>query len=155
MMVAPSQASGIAVVDLLAQTTRLWGQVLLAPLAWAAPPAPSLAVAPPRPAPPAVAPDVERLTSLASADAPITDHALLVVLGQFAQHLGLLTLLKAVPIDQKKVQHAPQDKLIEFLVAILAGVQPECVNTPETVRLGDQGASTTVTTGLCASPGPA
>jgi hypothetical protein len=31
---------------------------------------------------------------------------------------------------------------------------PECVNTPETVRLGDQGASGAAAIGLCASPGP-
>lgn len=32
---------------------------------------------------------------------------------------------------------------------------PECVNTPETVRLGDQGASTTLATGWRISPCPA
>ena len=126
MMVAPSQASGTAFVDLVAQSTRFWGQWLLAPLAWAtpaAPPAPPLAAASPAPRSPAALTDAEQLVALAASDASVTDHALLVVLGQFAQHLGLLNLLQALPINQKKVQHAPQDKLIEFLVAILAGVE--------------------------------
>lgn len=34
----------------------------------------------------------------AATDAPVTDHALL---GHFAQHLGLITLLEAIPIAQK------------------------------------------------------
>lgn len=122
-MIASPQAAGSAVVELVSQTTRLWGQLLLAPLAWAAPAAPSLELTPPPPAPPTVAADADCLTILAAADAPVTDHALLVLLGQFAQHLDLLTLLQAVPIAQKKVHHTPQAKLIEFLVAILAGVE--------------------------------
>lgn len=72
------------------------------------------------PVPPSPA---QRLTALASTDAPVTDHALLVLLGHFAQHLGLVTLLEAVPLAQKQVTHAPQTKLIQFLVAILAGIQ--------------------------------
>jgi hypothetical protein len=59
---------------------------------------------------------------LAWTDAPVTNHALLVLLGHFAHHLGLVRLLEAVPIAQKKVDHAPQTKLIEFLVGILAGI---------------------------------
>ncbi|HSH79836.1 MAG TPA: hypothetical protein VLA19_15025, partial [Herpetosiphonaceae bacterium] len=74
----------------------------------------------PRAAPPAAA---QRLTALAAADQPVTDHALLVLLGHFAQHLGLVALLEDVPLAQKQVTHAPQTKLIQFLVAILAGIQ--------------------------------
>jgi hypothetical protein len=123
MMIAPSQAAGVAVVELVVQTTRLWSQLVFAPLPWNAPAASSLAVAQPRPSPPTVVTDAERLSSLADADAPLTDHALLVLLGHFAQHLGLLDQLKLVPLEQKKVRHTPQSKLIAFLVAILAGVE--------------------------------
>jgi hypothetical protein len=52
-----------------------------------------------------------------------TDHALLVLLGEYAQHLGLIKHLQAVPIDQRQGDYAPQSKLIEFLVAILAGLE--------------------------------
>jgi len=53
-----------------------------------------------------------------------TEHAWLVVMGQFAQALGLIQKLKAVPIDQKqKTKCPPQTKLIEFLVGILGGIE--------------------------------
>jgi hypothetical protein len=51
-----------------------------------------------------------------------TDHALLVLLGKFAQHLGLIRLLSAVPIPQKTREHRPQTKLLQFLIGILAGL---------------------------------
>lgn len=79
-------------------------------------------IAPPRRGTPAVAPAAADLPTLAASDTPVTQHALLVLLGHFAQHLGLVTRLQAVPVPQKTVDHAPQTKLIEFLVAILAGV---------------------------------
>ena len=52
-----------------------------------------------------------------------TDHALLVLLGEYARHLGLIKHLQAVPIDQRQGNYSPQSKLIEFLVAILAGLE--------------------------------
>jgi hypothetical protein len=52
----------------------------------------------------------------------VTDHALLVLLGMFAQQLGLIRLLSAVPIEQKTRDHRPQTKLIQFLIGILAGL---------------------------------
>jgi len=52
-----------------------------------------------------------------------TDHALLVLLGEYARHLGLIERLQAVPIDQRRGDYTPQSKLIEFLVAILAGLE--------------------------------
>jgi hypothetical protein len=52
-----------------------------------------------------------------------TDHALLVLLGEYARQLGLIERLQAVPIDQRQGEHPPQSKLIEFLVAILAGLE--------------------------------
>ncbi len=120
MMIAPPQAPGLAVVDLVVQSTRLWGQLLLTPLVWTVP-APTL-VAPAPPEPPTPAAVAQPLGALAAADEPVTDHALLVLLGQFAQHLGLLQLLEAIPIAQKEVRHSPQSKLVEFLLAVLAGL---------------------------------
>jgi hypothetical protein len=53
-----------------------------------------------------------------------TDHAWLVVLGYFAQALGLVSELAKVPIEQRKGRdHTPQKKLIEFLVGILGGIE--------------------------------
>jgi hypothetical protein len=51
-----------------------------------------------------------------------TEHALLVLLGQYAQHLGLIQALMDVPLHQKTCTHRPQAKILEFLVAILAGL---------------------------------
>ncbi len=52
-----------------------------------------------------------------------TDHALLVLLGQYARHLGLIEQLEAVPLDQRTRDHTPQTKLIQFLVGVLAGLE--------------------------------
>jgi hypothetical protein len=52
-----------------------------------------------------------------------TDHALLVLLGEYARQLGLIERLQVVPIDQRQGDYTPQSKLIEFLVAILAGLE--------------------------------
>jgi hypothetical protein len=53
-----------------------------------------------------------------------TDHAWLVVLGYFAQALGVVTELAKVPIEQRQGRdHTPQKKLIEFLVGILGGIE--------------------------------
>jgi hypothetical protein len=65
-----------------------------------------------------------------------THHALLVVLGYFAQALGLIAKLESVPLQQKqgslrvegaeegeKKTSQPQTKLIEFLVGILGGIE--------------------------------
>jgi len=51
----------------------------------------------------------------------LTSHAMLVPWGIFAQRIGLVRALEAVPIPQRSRDHLPQTKLIEFLVAILAG----------------------------------
>jgi hypothetical protein len=53
----------------------------------------------------------------------LTFHALLVAWGQFAQSIGLINQLQAIPVHQKTVDHSPQGKIIEFLVAILAGLE--------------------------------
>jgi hypothetical protein len=53
-----------------------------------------------------------------------TDHAWLVVLGYFAQALGLVAGLEAVPLNQRKGPKCrPQTKLIEFLVGVLGGIE--------------------------------
>ena len=51
----------------------------------------------------------------------LTNHAMLVVWGHFARQIGLIDALKTIPIPQRKRDHTPQTKLIEFLVAILGG----------------------------------
>src|SRR5260221_729353 len=52
-----------------------------------------------------------------------TQHAFLVAWGWFAEHLGLIQKLQAVSLKQKHYHHRPQTKVLEFLVAILAGLQ--------------------------------
>jgi hypothetical protein len=50
-----------------------------------------------------------------------TTHAMLIPWGLFARRIGLIDELEKVPIPQRTRDHAPQSKLIEFLVAILSG----------------------------------
>jgi len=52
-----------------------------------------------------------------------TQHALLVVWGQFAREIGLISGLEAVKLNQKTYEHPPQAKVLEFLVAILSGAK--------------------------------
>ncbi len=53
-----------------------------------------------------------------------TDHAWLVVLGHFAQALGLTAELMGVALPQRQGKNGPpQGKLIEFLVGILGGIE--------------------------------
>lgn len=52
----------------------------------------------------------------------LTHHAMLIAWGQFAQCLGLTEQLLGIPIRQKTVEHSPQSKIQEFLVANLAGL---------------------------------
>jgi hypothetical protein len=53
-----------------------------------------------------------------------TDHAWLIVLGYFAQVLGLVKALEATPVGQRSGPNCgPQTKLIEFLVGILGGIE--------------------------------
>ena len=53
----------------------------------------------------------------------LTQHAMLVVWGQFTQAIGLLEKLQSICLHQKTVVHSPQRKVLEFLVAILAGLE--------------------------------
>jgi hypothetical protein len=52
-----------------------------------------------------------------------TQHAFLVAWGWFAEHMGLIQALQDVPLRQKKYTHTPQTKVLEFLVAILGGLE--------------------------------
>jgi hypothetical protein len=52
-----------------------------------------------------------------------TQHAFLVAWGWFAEHIGLIQALQAVPLRQKKYTYTPQTKVLEFLVAILGGLE--------------------------------
>lgn len=52
----------------------------------------------------------------------LTHHAMLVLWGQFAQRIGLIDAIEAIVLRQKKRTHSPQTKVLEFQVAILAGL---------------------------------
>lgn len=52
-----------------------------------------------------------------------TDHAWLVLLGEYAQQIGLIDRLAGVPIDQRTREYTPQTKLIQSLVGVLAGLE--------------------------------
>lgn len=52
-----------------------------------------------------------------------TQHAFLVIWGEFAQAKGLLQRVEAVKLRQKTYHHKPQTKVLEFLVAILGGAK--------------------------------
>ena len=51
-----------------------------------------------------------------------TQHALMVPWGDFAHEIGLIQKLSQVPIPQKSVVHAPQAKVLTFLMGILTGI---------------------------------
>lgn len=57
-----------------------------------------------------------------SQDEALTQHALLVAWGEFARQIGLISQLESLSLHQKSYQHLPQTKVIEFLVATLAGL---------------------------------
>jgi len=52
-----------------------------------------------------------------------TQHALLVVFGQFAREIGLISGIENVKLNQKTYEHSPQTKVLEFLVGILSGAK--------------------------------
>lgn len=58
-----------------------------------------------------------------TAEPTLTHHAMLVAWGQYAHCLGLIPALEAIPFHQKAVRHRPQTKVLEFLVAILGGLE--------------------------------
>jgi hypothetical protein len=52
-----------------------------------------------------------------------TQHAFLVAWGWYADAIGLIQALQAVALRQKQYTHTPQTKVLEFLVAILGGLE--------------------------------
>jgi hypothetical protein len=52
----------------------------------------------------------------------MTQHAMLVIWGLYARRIGLIQAIKGVKLKQKARDHTPQTKVMEFLVAILAGL---------------------------------
>ena len=80
-------------------------------------------VPPPEATPtPGIAPVVPPVPPTNPPVATVTDHALLVLLGAYAQNLGRIDQPAQVPLAQRTYDHAPQEKLIQFLVGILGGI---------------------------------
>lgn len=52
----------------------------------------------------------------------LTQHALMVAWGEFADEIGLIDQLNQVSIPQKSVVHTPQAKVLTFLMGILTGI---------------------------------
>lgn len=52
-----------------------------------------------------------------------TQHAFMVAWGEFAQEKGLTKRIEGVKLRQKNYFHAPQTKVLEFLVAIMGGLK--------------------------------
>ena len=65
--------------------------------------------------------DIQQQTALPASQP--TEHAMLVVWGQFAQEIGLLEHLAQVPIPQKTVTHSPAAKLTTFFMGLLSGIE--------------------------------
>jgi hypothetical protein len=78
-----------------------------------------------------------------SGDLCPTQHAMLIVWGHFARTIGLRERLAQVPIRQKTVTHTPQDKLIEFLIGLLSGMEYLTdLSTGPTPLVNDQAVAT-------------
>ena len=52
-----------------------------------------------------------------------TQHAFLVAWGWFGEHIGLPRRFEMIRLKQKRYHHAPQTKILEFLVSILGGLK--------------------------------
>lgn len=53
----------------------------------------------------------------------LTSHALLVAWGIYARQLGLIEGMMGIELKQQTYRHRPQTKVLEFLVAMLAGLR--------------------------------
>ena len=62
-------------------------------------------------------------STLISDGTNLTQHAMLMGWGHFARTIGLLERLAKVRIAQQKVVRAPQEKIVEFLVGLLSGME--------------------------------
>lgn len=52
-----------------------------------------------------------------------TQHAMLVAWGYFGQEIGLVEQLRKVAIEQKAVVRQPNEKVVEFLIGLLSGME--------------------------------
>ena len=52
-----------------------------------------------------------------------TQHALMVAWGWFAGETGLIQKFQALALKQKTYTHSPQNKVLEFFVGTLGGIQ--------------------------------
>jgi hypothetical protein len=52
----------------------------------------------------------------------LTQHALMVAWGEFADEIGLIEQLNQVSIPQKSVVHTPQAKVLSFMLGVLSGI---------------------------------
>lgn len=64
----------------------------------------------------------EQKTSPKEEEPLLTQHAMLVLWGAYAQQMGVGKALEQIELSQKSRTHRPQTKIIEFLVAVLAGL---------------------------------
>lgn len=64
----------------------------------------------------------EKKTTPKGSPGQLTQHAMLVIWGMYAQQIGLVDALEQVELSQKTRDHRPQTKIMEFLLAILAGL---------------------------------
>ena len=62
-------------------------------------------------------------STLTTDQSNLTQHAMLIVWGHFGRTIGLLDQVAKVPIAQKKVLRAPQEKITEFLIGLLSGME--------------------------------
>ncbi len=53
----------------------------------------------------------------------LTQHALMIPLGEFAYEIGLISRFMQVPIPQKGIVHAPQAKVLAFFMGTLIGIE--------------------------------
>lgn len=53
----------------------------------------------------------------------LTHHAMFVAWGEYAQSIGLIQEIESVPLHQKMITHRPQTKILEFFLAMLAGLE--------------------------------
>ena len=60
---------------------------------------------------------------LISGEAHPTQHAMLIIWGYFARTIDLLEQVGQVPIAQKAVIRPPQEKLLEWLIGLLSGIE--------------------------------
>jgi hypothetical protein len=66
---------------------------------------------------------MDRSSTLTTSETSPTQHAMVIIWGHFARTIGLLERLAQAPIAQKTVLRAPHEKLVEFLLGQLTGIE--------------------------------